>query len=90
MNTLTTSFVKRLRDRDETAWFELWQVFGPVLRAQLSKWGKGRGLYEWHAGTYARTAQMRNARQMLKVKADELQGFGFPVKPFSKKLNDHP
>ncbi|MHC4711345.1 MAG: RNA polymerase sigma factor [Planctomycetota bacterium] len=42
MNTLTTSFVKRLRDRDETAWFELWQVFGPVLRAQLSKWGKGR------------------------------------------------
>jgi hypothetical protein len=22
MNTLTTSFVKRLRDRDETAWFE--------------------------------------------------------------------
>jgi RNA polymerase sigma-70 factor (ECF subfamily) len=42
MNTLTTSFVKRLRDRDEGAWFELWQVFGPVLRAQLSKWGKGR------------------------------------------------
>jgi RNA polymerase sigma factor (sigma-70 family) len=42
MNTLTTSFVKRLRDRDETAWFELWQVFGPVLRAQLAKWGKGR------------------------------------------------
>ena len=42
MNTLTTSFVSRLRDRDETAWFELWQVFGPVLRAQLTKWGKGR------------------------------------------------
>jgi RNA polymerase sigma factor (sigma-70 family) len=42
MNTLTTSFVRRLRDRDETAWFELWQVFGPVLRAQLSKWGRGR------------------------------------------------
>ncbi len=42
MNTLTTSFVKRLRDRDETAWYELWQVFGPVLRAQLAKWGKGR------------------------------------------------
>ncbi len=42
MNTLTTSFVRRLRDRDEAAWFELWQVFGPVLRAQLSKWGRGR------------------------------------------------
>ncbi len=42
MNTLTTSFVRRLRDRDETAWFELWEVFGPVLRDQLSKWGKGR------------------------------------------------
>ena len=42
MNTLTTSFIKRLRDHDDSAWFELWQVFGPVLRAQLSKWGKGR------------------------------------------------
>ncbi len=41
-NTLTTSFVKRLRERDEAAWFELWAVFGPVLRAQLAKWGKGR------------------------------------------------
>ncbi len=42
MNTLTTSFVRRLRERDEAAWFELWEVFGPVLRAQLSKWGQGR------------------------------------------------
>ena len=42
MNTLTTSFVKRLRDRDEAAWYELWEVFGPVLRGQLAKWGKGR------------------------------------------------
>ncbi|MHC4993259.1 MAG: RNA polymerase sigma factor [Planctomycetota bacterium] len=42
MNSLTTSFVRRLRDRDEAAWFELWEVFGPVLRAQLSKWGRGR------------------------------------------------
>lgn len=42
MNTLTTSFVARLRDRDESAWFELWEIFGPVLRAQLSKWGRGR------------------------------------------------
>jgi len=42
MNTLTTNFVRRLRDRDESAWFELWETFGPVLRAQLAKWGKGR------------------------------------------------
>lgn len=42
MNTLTTSFIRRLRNRDEAAWFELWAVFGPVLRAQLSKWGRGR------------------------------------------------
>ncbi len=42
MNRLTTSFVKRLRDRDESAWFELWEDFGPVLRGQLSKWGRGR------------------------------------------------
>ncbi|MHC4910981.1 MAG: RNA polymerase sigma factor [Planctomycetota bacterium] len=41
MNTLTTSFVRRLRERDESAWFELWEIFGPVLRAQLSKWGRG-------------------------------------------------
>jgi hypothetical protein len=36
-------------------------------------WGKTRGLYEWHAGTYARTAQMQFSRQVLKAKADELQ-----------------
>ncbi len=42
MNTLTTSFVRRLRNRDEAAWFELWEIFGPVIRAQLSKWGRGR------------------------------------------------
>lgn len=42
MNTLTTSFIARLKDRDEAAWFELWQTFGPVIRAQLAKWGKGR------------------------------------------------
>ncbi len=41
MNTLTTTFVRRLRQRDESAWFELWEVFGPVLRRQLTKWGGG-------------------------------------------------
>ena len=42
MNTLTTTFINRLRCRDEAAWFELWETFGPVLRRQLTKWGKGR------------------------------------------------
>ncbi len=42
LSNLTTNFVARLRARDEAAWFELWETFGPVLRAQLSKWGKGR------------------------------------------------
>ena len=42
MNDLTTSFVKRLRARDPQAWFELWETFGPVLRAQLFRWGRGR------------------------------------------------
>lgn len=42
LNNLTTSFVNRLRARDSAAWFELWETFGPVLRAQLMKWGKGR------------------------------------------------
>lgn len=42
LNSLTTSFVHRLRSNDQSAWFELWETFGPVLRAQLTKWGKGR------------------------------------------------
>jgi RNA polymerase sigma factor (sigma-70 family) len=42
LNSLTTSFISRLRASDQAAWFELWETFGPVLRAQLSKWGKGR------------------------------------------------
>lgn len=42
LNSLTTSFVSRLRSKDPAAWFELWETFGPVLRAQLTKWGRGR------------------------------------------------
>ena len=38
---LTTHFVGRLRAQDPEAWFELWETFGPVLRAQLSRWGRG-------------------------------------------------
>lgn len=39
---LSTGFVGRLKRNDEAAWFELWETFGPVIRAQLTKWGKGR------------------------------------------------
>jgi RNA polymerase sigma factor (sigma-70 family) len=42
MHPLTTSFVARLRNQEEAAWFELWEIFGPVIRAQLSRWGGGR------------------------------------------------
>ncbi|MFN0131882.1 MAG: RNA polymerase sigma factor [Phycisphaerales bacterium] len=42
LNSLTTSFVARLKRNDEAAWFELWETFGPVIRAQLTKWGRGR------------------------------------------------
>jgi RNA polymerase sigma factor (sigma-70 family) len=42
LTSLTTNFISRLKNNDQAAWFELWQTFGPVVRAQLSKWGKGR------------------------------------------------
>lgn len=42
LNSLTTTFISRLRANDQGAWFELWETFGPVLRAQLMKWGKGQ------------------------------------------------
>ncbi len=39
---LSTSFLTRLRARDPSAWFELWETFGPILRAQIARWGRGR------------------------------------------------
>lgn len=42
MPSLDTHFVTRLRARDAQAWFELWETFGPVLRAHLHRWGRGR------------------------------------------------
>lgn len=42
LTSLTTNFIGRLKNNDQAAWYELWQTFGPVVRAQLSKWGKGR------------------------------------------------
>lgn len=42
LNPVTSGFIARLKSSDEAAWFELWETFGPVVRAQLSKWGRGR------------------------------------------------
>jgi RNA polymerase sigma factor (sigma-70 family) len=42
LTSMTTNFIGRLKRNDEGAWFELWETFGPVIRAQLTKWGKGR------------------------------------------------
>jgi RNA polymerase sigma factor (sigma-70 family) len=42
LSNLTTGLIGRLRARDPAAWFELWETFGPILRAQLHKWGRGR------------------------------------------------
>ncbi|MBL8898341.1 MAG: sigma-70 family RNA polymerase sigma factor [Planctomycetes bacterium] len=40
--SFTTGTIARLKARDPQAWFELWQVFGPILRAQLGRWGGKR------------------------------------------------
>jgi len=42
LQSMSTAFIGRLRAKDPGAWFELWEVFGPVLEAQLARWGKGR------------------------------------------------
>lgn len=42
LSQLTSSFVQRLRANDQAAWYELWEIFGPVIRAQLTRWGGGR------------------------------------------------
>ncbi len=43
---LSTSFISRLRSRDPAAWFELWEIFGPILRAQFTRWGRGQIVVE--------------------------------------------
>ncbi len=42
MYPVDTAFLRRLRARDERAWFELWEAFGPVVRGTLYRWGNGR------------------------------------------------
>ena len=42
MHQVDTTFLRRLRARDERAWYELWEAFGPVVRAMLARGGNGR------------------------------------------------
>jgi len=42
LSPITTTFLSRLRANDQAAWYDLWETFGPVVQAQLTKWGKGR------------------------------------------------
>lgn len=42
LTSLTTNFIAKLKRNDQAAWYELWETFGPVVRAQLAKWGRGR------------------------------------------------
>jgi RNA polymerase sigma factor (sigma-70 family) len=42
LSPVTTTFLNRLRANDQAAWYELWETFGPVVQAQLTKWGRGR------------------------------------------------
>jgi len=42
MHPVDTAFLRRLRAKDERAWFELWEAFGPVVRGTLYRWGNGR------------------------------------------------
>lgn len=42
LTPVNMDFIGRLRANDQSAWFEVWETFGPVVRSQLSKWGKGR------------------------------------------------
>lgn len=42
MRDPSTGLIRRLRAREPDAWFELWETFAPVLRANLARWGRGR------------------------------------------------
>jgi RNA polymerase sigma factor (sigma-70 family) len=42
LTPVSSTFLSRLRANDQAAWFELWETFGPVVQAQLNKWGRGR------------------------------------------------
>jgi len=41
VQSLSSRFIGRLKARDPEAWFELWQIFGPVLQGTIRRWGRG-------------------------------------------------
>jgi RNA polymerase sigma factor (sigma-70 family) len=41
VQSLSSRFIGRLKARDPEAWFELWQIFGPVIQGTLMRWGRG-------------------------------------------------
>jgi RNA polymerase sigma factor (sigma-70 family) len=41
VQSLSSRFIDRLKARDPEAWFELWQIFGPVLQGTIRRWGRG-------------------------------------------------
>lgn len=41
VQSLSSRFIGRLKARDPEAWFELWQIFGPVIQGTLTRWGRG-------------------------------------------------
>jgi len=41
VQSLSSRFIARLKARDPDAWFELWQIFGPVLQGTIRRWGRG-------------------------------------------------
>jgi RNA polymerase sigma factor (sigma-70 family) len=40
METIDTGFLRRLKNREEDAWFELWEVFGPALERMVDRFAR--------------------------------------------------
>jgi len=42
VDPIDTQFLKRLKNREDAAWFELWEVFGPALERMVERFGRRR------------------------------------------------
>lgn len=40
MQTIDTQFLKRLKNKEDAAWFELWEVFGPALERMVERFAR--------------------------------------------------
>ena len=40
MRNVNTEFLRRLKNRDDDAWFELWEVFGPALERMVERFAR--------------------------------------------------